>query len=82
VLARPVVQKAVQIADMIARNSPDSVIISRAGVISGWEDGSAENASRLLCENWNGMLYNGENHREGLLAFVEKREPRWVDSKL
>jgi hypothetical protein len=24
----------------------------------------------------------GENIREGLSAFVEKRAPRWVDSKL
>lgn len=82
VLERPVVKKAVEFAVTIANNSPDSIIISRAGVISGWEDGSAENASRLLCETWNSTLYSGENHREGLLAFVEKREPRWVDSKL
>jgi enoyl-CoA hydratase/carnithine racemase len=82
VLDRPVVKKAVEVATTIASNSPDSVIIARAGVISGWEDGSAENASRLLCETWNSTLYNGENHREGLRAFVEKREPRWIDSKL
>ncbi|KAG5978542.1 putative secondary metabolism biosynthetic enzyme [Claviceps digitariae] len=82
VLDRPVVKKALECACLIASNSPDSVIISRAGIISGWEDGSAENASRLLCETWNSALYGGENHREGLRAFVEKREPRWIDSKL
>ncbi|KAG5927850.1 putative secondary metabolism biosynthetic enzyme [Claviceps africana] len=82
VLDRPVVKKALAFAGLIARNSPDGVIISRAGILSGWEDGSAENASRLLCETWNAALYGGENHREGLRAFVEKREPRWVDSKL
>ncbi|KAG6009891.1 putative secondary metabolism biosynthetic enzyme [Claviceps maximensis] len=82
VLDRPVVKKALQTACLIASNSPDSVIISRQGVISGWEDGSAENASRLLCETWNSVLYSGENHREGLRAFVEKRQPRWIDSKL
>ncbi|KAG5986005.1 hypothetical protein E4U43_005741 [Claviceps pusilla] len=82
VLDRPVVKKALEFARLVASNSPDSVIISRAGVMSGWEDGSAENASRLLCETWNSVLYGGENHREGLRAFVEKREPRWIDSKL
>ncbi|KAK2598936.1 hypothetical protein QQS21_005614 [Conoideocrella luteorostrata] len=82
VIDRPVVQKAIQFAGTIASNSPDSVIISRAGVISGWEDGSAENATRLLCETWNSTLYGGENHREGLLAFVEKRDPKWIDSRL
>lgn len=25
---------------------------------------------------------NGVNYREGLQAFVDKREPKWVDSKL
>ncbi|KAG6039454.1 putative secondary metabolism biosynthetic enzyme [Claviceps citrina] len=82
VLDRPVVKKAIDVARLIAGNSPDSVIISRAGVLSGWEDGSAENATRLHCEAWNPALYAGENHREGLLAFVEKRAPRWTDSKL
>jgi transcriptional adapter 2-alpha len=27
-------------------------------------------------------LQTGENIREGLRAFVEKREPKWADSKL
>jgi enoyl-CoA hydratase/carnithine racemase len=28
------------------------------------------------------VLQEGENVKEGLRAFAEKREPRWVDSKL
>jgi hypothetical protein len=35
-----------------------------------------------MSENWEAALNDGENIREGLLAFAEKREPRWVDSKL
>lgn len=82
VLKRPVVQAALAYATSIIENSPDSVIISRAGIVAGWEDGSAENASRLLSENWESALNEGENLREGLRAFSEKREPLWADSKL
>lgn len=82
VLERPVVKAALAYAADIISNSPDSVIISRAGIMAGWEDGSAENASRLLSENWESALNEGENLREGLRAFAEKRDPRWVNSKL
>ena len=82
VLERPVVKAALDYAASIVNNSPDSVIISRAGIVAGWEDGSAENASRLLSENWEAALNDGENLHEGIKAFAEKREPRWIDSKL
>ncbi|KAJ5151017.1 uncharacterized protein N7482_010269 [Penicillium canariense] len=82
VLDRPVVKSALEYAASIIENSPDSVIISRAGILSGWEDGSAENGARLLSENWEPALNEGENLREGLQAFAEKRAPKWVDSKL
>lgn len=82
VLDRPVVKAALRCAAEIVDNSPDSVIISRAGIVAGWEDGSAENASRLLSENWEFALNEGENLHEGVKAFAEKRAPQWVDSKL
>lgn len=82
VLERPVVKAALEYAASIVKNSPDSVIISRAGIVAGWEDGSAENASRLLSENWEAALNDGENLHEGIKAFAEKRGPRWIDSKL
>ncbi|KAJ5621227.1 hypothetical protein N7528_006010 [Penicillium herquei] len=82
VLDRPVVKAALDYAATIVDNSPDSVIISRAGIVAGWEDGSAENASRLLADNWEPALNDGENLHEGVKAFAEKRAPRWVDSKL
>ncbi|CAG7955812.1 unnamed protein product [Penicillium salamii] len=82
VLERPVVKAALELAASIVDNSPDSVIISRAGIVAGYEDGSSENASRLLSENWGSALDDGENLHEGVLAFAEKRSPKWVDSKL
>ncbi|KAE8148006.1 enoyl-CoA hydratase [Aspergillus avenaceus] len=82
VIDRPVVKKALEYATEIVQNSPDSVIISRAGVMSAWEDASAENSSRLLHETWGQALDEGENLREGVMAFVQKREPHWVNSKL
>lgn len=82
ILDRPVVRRALEYASAIVGNSPDSVIISRAGVLAGWEQGSAENATRSITETWEGALHRTENYREGLLAFAEKRDPRWMDSKL
>ena len=82
ILGRPCVQKALEYARMICDSSPDSVIVSRAGVMAGWEDGSAENGARVLMDIWGKRLYSGENISEGVLAFVEKRKPAWRDSKL
>lgn len=82
ILARPVVKKALDYAQQISSNSPDSVIVSRAGIITGWEDGSAEHGSTSIVEVWQRRLNEGENIHEGVRAFVEKRPPRWVGSKL
>jgi len=73
---------AVAVAKEIAGNSPDSVIVCRAGVRSAWEGRSVEEATRDVREGVGMGLQTGENIREGLRAFVEKREPKWADSKL
>ncbi|KAL2217940.1 enoyl-CoA hydratase [Thermoascus aurantiacus ATCC 26904] len=80
--ADAVVKRAVEVAETIAANSPDAVIVSREGVKMGWEGVGAEDGSRLLIDAWERRLYEGENMKEGVRAFVEKRAPRWVDSKL
>lgn len=82
ILDRPVVKKALDYAEQIAAGSPDSVIVSRAGIIAGWEDGSAEHGTQRNAEVYETRLGEGENLREGVRAFVEKRAPRWVPSKL
>lgn len=77
-----VVEAAVEYAKQIAENSPDAVIISREGLKMGWEGVGAEEGSRLIGENWLPRLYAGDNIKEGLKAFVEKRKPNWTAAKL
>lgn len=82
VMQRKVVKRAVDVALEIAGNSPDAVIVSREGIKLGWEGVGAEEGSRLVQDAWGKKLNEGENLKEGVLAFVEKRKPRWVPSKL
>ena len=79
---RPCVRKALEYAGMIAANSPDSIIVSREGIKLGWQGLGVEEATTLLTETWGRRLNDGENIKEGLSAFSEKRTPRWVPSKL
>ncbi|RDL38900.1 uncharacterized protein BP5553_03240 [Venustampulla echinocandica] len=77
-----VVDAALEIARMITGNSPDAVIVSREGVKIGWEAMGAEEGTRLWAENWYGRMDGGDNMKEGVRSFVEKRKPVWVPSKL
>lgn len=77
-----VVERAVEVAVQIAGNSPDAVLVSREGVKLGWEGVGAEEATGMLIQEWSEKLNQGENIKEGLRAFVEKRKPVWRDSKL
>lgn len=77
-----VVKAAIEYADMIAVNSPDAVIVSRESVKIGWEGVGAEDGTRISNEIWGARLHSGENLKEGVRAFVEKRKPRWKPAKL
>jgi enoyl-CoA hydratase/carnithine racemase len=77
-----VVQEAVRWAEEIAGNSPDAVIVSRQGVIMGWEGISAQHGTERLVRDWYPKIDAGENMKEGVMAFVQKRKPVWVGSKL
>ncbi|KAH7029837.1 enoyl-CoA hydratase/isomerase [Microdochium trichocladiopsis] len=75
-------KEAVGYAEAIARNSPDAIICTRAGIRQGWETASVERAVEWTLEKEFAELQKGENILEGLAAFSEKREPRWKASRL
>jgi enoyl-CoA hydratase/carnithine racemase len=77
-----VVAEALRLAQEIAANSPDSVITSREGLTLGWEAMGPATSTELLGKGLYGRIDGAENMREGLTSFVEKREPRWKDSRL
>lgn len=77
-----VARVAVQIAQDMCKNSPDALIVGRLGIRLSWEAGSVEDAVSTLADQWYPRLVNGHNFAEGIQAFVEKRPPKWTDSKL
>ena len=76
------VRAAIEVALEMCRNSPDALIVGRLGVRMAWEEGSVEEAVSALAEKWYPRLMVGPNFAEGIQAFVEKREPKWHNSKL
>jgi enoyl-CoA hydratase/carnithine racemase len=77
-----VVEEAVRVAEEIAGNSPDAVMVSREGLRLGWEGIGPELGTEVLERGMYGRIDAGENMREGVRSFVEKRKPVWKDSKL
>lgn len=77
-----IVSVAVRIAQEMCTNSPDALILGRLGTRLSWETGSVEEAVSTLADRWYPRLVNGRNFSEGIQAFVEKRQPKWINSKL
>ena len=77
-----IVAKAIEWAGMLAANSPDSVIVSKAGVDIAWEGYGVEKETVKMNKEWYEKMDKGENMIEGIRAFVEKRKPKWANSKL
>ncbi|CAD0098991.1 unnamed protein product [Aureobasidium mustum] len=80
--AEEVVQAAVKTAQLMCRNSPDALVVGRLGIRLSWEAGSVEDTVSTLANEWYPRLIQGENFKEGIKAFAEKRSPVWVSSKL
>lgn len=79
---RQVLPEAIKYARMIADNSPDAIICTRAGLREGWHSASVDTATELIINNEWAKLLQGDNVQEGLRAFSEKRPPVWQPSKL
>lgn len=77
-----VLAEALQWAEEIAGNSPDSVIASREGLRLGWEPLGPEVSTEVVERGIYGRMEGAENMVEGVVSFVEKRKPVWRDSKL
>ena len=77
-----VVSETVEKAKQIAAISPDSIMVTRAGLREAWETASVERAFQITHEQLYDRLVEGENTTEGLRAFKEKRRPMWRDAKL
>ncbi|KAJ9643649.1 uncharacterized protein PV06_09164 [Exophiala oligosperma] len=77
-----VVDEAVKLAEKVAGISPDAIIVTRAALRETWETGSVERGYQLVQEKMARALHEGENAKEGLAAFREKRKPVWKASKL
>ncbi|KAF7913784.1 uncharacterized protein EAF01_000190 [Botrytis porri] len=77
-----VVDLAIQVAQDMCKNSPDALIIGRMGIRLGWEAGSVEETVSTLADEWYPRLVESPNFAEGIQAYVDKRPPKWVNSKL
>jgi len=74
-------ERAISYAEEISALSPDSVIISRLGAREAWETGVSRATMRgqeLFAET----MLKSKNAAEGLAAYREKREPKWLPSYL
>ncbi|PNY29026.1 uncharacterized protein TCAP_01043 [Tolypocladium capitatum] len=80
--AGDVVDEALRWAAGVVGNSPDSIIVSREGLLGGWEAEDPWASTRRVDEGVYRSMDGGENMKEGVASFVEKRRPVWKDSKL
>lgn len=73
--------EALGFARAIATKSPDAILVSRSGIREGLETG-IEQATEITNQRYRQKLVDGENFKIGVLAFMEKKIPRWVPSRL
>ncbi|EEH17771.2 hypothetical protein PABG_00334 [Paracoccidioides brasiliensis Pb03] len=74
--------EALSLAKEISSLSPDAIIVTRAGLREAWEVGDVSKAVFNTHMRYSKNLYEGQNLREGLAAFREKRLPNWVKPNL
>lgn len=75
-------EEALALATRVANMSPDSTIVTRAGLREAWETSSVERACQLTADRYEELLLRSPNRTIGLRAFKQKTKPDWVASKL
>lgn len=80
--AAAVVDEALRWAERVVANSPDAIIATREGLLGGWEAEDPAASTRRVGRGVYARMEGGDNMREGIASFVEKRKPAWKDSKL
>lgn len=75
-------EEAIALGQEIAQLSPDAVIATRGGLRDAHEMAGLEEAWAKTKERYEGKLYSAQNMLEGLAAFMEKRQSKWVMSAL
>jgi len=74
-------ERTLAYAQEIAEKSPDSVIISRLAAREVWETGVSRATIRGQ-ELYAEAMLRSKNTAEGLAAYREKRDPKWLPSYL
>jgi enoyl-CoA hydratase len=72
----PVLEKALETAQLLASKSPVALAAAKRAVNHALQGDHVENLQREADEF--GGLFGSEDAKEGLTAFAEKREPRFV----
>lgn len=80
--AKDVLKEAVKWASEVAGNSPDSIIVTQAGLLGGWDGEDPVKSTNNVDSTIYQGLDGGYNQKEGVKSFVEKRKPVYRDSKL
>ncbi len=68
--------KALELAARIAENPPLTVGLTKMAIYQGFESTSLSDQCDFEIYN-NGMLSHTEDYKEGMVAFLEKRKPRF-----
>ena len=68
-------EKAIELAKMFAKKSPELMRLGKAGFIRATDNGYRQGAANAV--DLVSTVFGTADCAEGLLAFVEKRKPNW-----
>ena len=78
-----VLPAALEWAAEICKNSPDGIKLTKMSFNASMEVADLEESVTRVNNSPESVgLSNGDNVKEGMTAFVERRETKWVNSKL